>query len=184
MLVNKYLITLIGILAFLISTLGLVKSEEWFLYDSKEFSIKFPKQPKIESNINKTVLGVMKDTRITYHPDGIESDDNIEYGIGYVELNDSILTIIKSNPAFDYFRLVIDESVRNSDGRLLSERKIKLDGFPGREFKTESKTGIATCKCHIYCVNQRLYMMLVITIKEKNLNKSIDKFLNSFKLKN
>jgi hypothetical protein len=174
--------TMIGIFTILISSFGFVKSEEWFLYESQEFSIRFPYQPKSETRINKTVLGEMKDTRITYHPDYTELDDNIEYGIGYFELNDSILTKIKTIPTFDIFRIAIDESVRNSDGQLLSERKIKLDGFPGREIKTKSKTGIATSKCRMYFVNKRMYMMLVITRKEKNLNNSINKFLNSFKL--
>ena len=73
--------------------------------------------------------------------------------------------------------------VKNVSGKLLSESKIDLENYPGREFKIDFKDGLAIIKTRIYLVDTTVYFLQTITKTEKENNKLIDKFMNSFTIK-
>jgi hypothetical protein len=76
-----------------------------------------------------------------------------------------------------------DGSVNNVRGRLLRERDIVLEGYPGKEIEYEGETPAEEIyKSRIYLVKQRLYVLLV-TAPRNGASKDAEKFLNSFKLR-
>jgi hypothetical protein len=74
-----------------------------------------------------------------------------------------------------------DGAVKSVSGKLLHERKIKLDGFPGRELWIDAdKSGLIHTR--IYAVKERLYQTLAIGPKDFVETKETARFLDSFKL--
>jgi hypothetical protein len=64
---------------------------------------------------------------------------------------------------------------------LVDSRPITLQGKPGREMKFTRSDGLTT-RCRVYVVDQRLYLVMARTTREKYLAKSIEGFLNSFQI--
>ena len=79
------------------------------------------------------------------------------------------------------FDLTRDGSIRSVHGTLLTEEKLTLNGYPGRRFRS---TGIGNAFLDevMYLVDQRFYLT-TITTATKNPDKSINKIIDSFRLK-
>ncbi|HIK18379.1 MAG TPA: hypothetical protein IGS53_24260 [Leptolyngbyaceae cyanobacterium M33_DOE_097] len=76
-----------------------------------------------------------------------------------------------------------DGMLKSNRATLLSERKISLGDYPGREIRFRQADGWVG-KARFYFVNKRLYQVLTLVDSkvERNLTKSIDGFLASFQL--
>lgn len=92
--------------------------------------------------------------------------------------------VSKSNPD-----KILDGSrtgmIQNSKGQLLSETRITLSGHPGRELTLSSTAENGQellLRGRIYLVENRLYQILVVTLKSAQNPQAIDQFLQSFKL--
>ncbi len=66
-------------------------------------------------------------------------------------------------------------------GRILSQRTVNLRSYPGREIRVQFSQGVKG-RQRLYLVNRRLYQLVVMTGKESSLSKSIQGFMDSFKL--
>jgi hypothetical protein len=66
-------------------------------------------------------------------------------------------------------------------GKLLSEKKITLDGNPGLEFTAETTDGQRFITSRVYVVGKRPYQLIAITTNRAELVNT-NRFLNSFKL--
>ncbi len=64
---------------------------------------------------------------------------------------------------------------------LVDSHPISLQGNPGRDMKFIRSDGV-TIRCRVYVVEQRLYLVMARTTREKSLTKSIEGFLNSFQI--
>jgi hypothetical protein len=65
-------------------------------------------------------------------------------------------------------------------GKLLSEKEITLDKYPGLEFQIESKDGVYRARAYI--VDGRMYQVSLTAPKEVVNSKAADEYLGSFKL--
>jgi hypothetical protein len=68
-----------------------------------------------------------------------------------------------------------------SDCRLISEQSIRLGSYPGREISLRLPSG-PLVRRRLYLVNRRAYILSVRTTQERFLSKTIEGFMNSFKL--
>ena len=68
-----------------------------------------------------------------------------------------------------------------SDCRLISEQSIRLGSYPGREISLRLPSG-PLVRRRLYLVNRRVYILSVRTTQERFLSKTIEGFMNSFKL--
>ena len=83
----------------------------------------------------------------------------------------------------DFFKKSIAGSLNNVQGKLLSEKVIELGKYPGREIRVDFQNGLGVIKMRIYLVKNTMFMIQTITDTQKQYNKSVDKFMNSFQLK-
>jgi hypothetical protein len=65
--------------------------------------------------------------------------------------------------------------------RLISEQSIRLGSYPGREISLRLPSG-PLVRRRLYLVNRRVYILSVRTTQERFLSKTIEGFMNSFKL--
>jgi len=176
--------SLVGIMAMMALTMGFVKPEDWFLLKSEAFQIEFPKEPGAQTKMIDSDIGPLAMKIFMYDASKTGTDDNLIYGLIHTEYPDSIMSSDKTSQLPVFFRNAIEGTLKNVAGKLLSETTIELQGFPGREIKIDFGNGMAIMKIRYYLVKNKLYMIQTITETGKFSNKSVDRFLDSFKLVN
>jgi len=176
--------SLMGIMVLLTLTMGFVKPGDWFLLKSKAFQIEFPKEPNAETKVIDSEIGPLSMKIFMYDASKTGKDDNMVYGLIYTEYPDSLINSDFASQLPVFFRNAIDGSVKNVAGKLLSVTEIAINGFPGREIKIDFGNGMAIIKMRFYLVKNKMYIIQTITETGKISNKSIDRFMDSFKLVN
>ena len=157
---------------------------EWYQYDSSEFKVLFPKMPTSTIKKVNTEAGELQMHVNMYDASKDETDENLIYSVTSSEYpKNHIESHIKHDSLHTFFRNSIDGMVNNVKGKLISESKINLGDFQGREFKIDFRDGLAIIKTRIYLVENKVYFLQTITKTEKENNKLIEKFMNSFTIK-
>jgi hypothetical protein len=147
---------------------------DWKEFASQEgrFKVLMPGTPKqgkaeTESDFGKGVL----------HMNTVQAGRTM-YGANYCDFPAKI----KKVPIKQVLDSSRDGAVANLEGKLVSEKDIKLDKRPGREVQIEVAGGKPLFRARVYLVEQRLYQVVVFGTKEAATSKKADKFLDSFKL--
>ncbi len=147
---------------------------EWKEFASKEgrFKVLMPGTPKqdkaeTESDFGKGVL----------HMNTVQAGKTM-YGANYCDFPAEI----KKTPLKQVFDSSRDGAVANLEGKLASEKDIKLGEYPGREILIDLAGGKRLFRVRVYLVDQRLYQVVVFGTKEAATAKEADKFLDSFTL--
>lgn len=146
------------------------------------FSILMPGTPQE----NKRTLN-NKNGTIQVHTFMVERpQEDVKYTVSYTEYPEEYIKLLHENNLVE--KALEDGKnavLRKTKGTLVSETKINLNNYAGREIYYQ-KPGDKIVKLRIYLVNKRLYQILAETTtkKEKFLTKSIGGFLNSFTLLN
>jgi len=157
-----------------------VAQSVWKLFSAPDgsFRILMPGKPEAAK---QTVNG--KSGNIELNMFTVERpQEEVKYAVGYVDYSSEYIELLSRNnlveKALDNGR---DSVVKKAKGTLISEQKITLGSYSGREI-SYSKPGEKIVKQRIYLVNKRLYQVSVETTKkrQKFLTKSIGGFLDSF----
>ena len=170
------------ILAFICLTLQQCnKPKEWesFKFDKYGYWMDFPSEPEYTPQKVNTEIGAL-DLHF-YMLDNTKKGGNY-YSSAYSEYPDSILHSDKKELLDGFFKASIEGAVKNIHGELLSEKIIDINGYPGREIKVSAKSISLVLKMRIFLVENKVYMLQVLTPIKNDFNKSINKFLDSFEL--
>lgn len=157
---------------------------EWYKFSTSEFIVLFPKTPTNSLKKVTTEAGEIEMHVYMYNCSKDETEENLIYSVTSSEYPKAhIEAHIKHDNLETFFRNSIDGMVNNVQGKLISESKINLGKFQGREYKVDFKNGLAIIKNRTYLVGNKVYFIQTITKTEKDNNKSIEKFMNSFTIK-
>jgi hypothetical protein len=147
---------------------------EWKEFASKEgrFKVLMPGTPKqdkaeTESDFGKGVLFM-----------NVLQAGKAMYGANYSDFP----VEIKKAPIKQVFDSSRDGAVANMEGKLASEKDIKLGEYPGREIRIDVAGGKRLFRVRVFLVEQRLYQVVIFGTPEAATSKEADKFLDSFKL--
>ena len=159
-------------------------NQDWSLLETKNFKIYFPQKPELRSQILNTQVGELNIDMYMYQVPDTADDSNFAYSLAVTEYPDSLINSNRSEKELidNFFNNSIGGYTNNVHGKLKSELIIKYDSFPGREIKVEIKEGLAVIRTRMYLVQNKVYMLQVITDIKKDFNRSINRFLNSFVL--
>ena len=174
----------VSLILFLLMSLS--KPETWYLLESEPlgYKIEFPKEPTENPQVVNSEIGELKMNIFMLDASKSRKDDNLVYMVNYTEYPDTLISSEKIDILDNFFRNSIDGAVRNVHGKLLSEKIIKINEYPGREIKIDFKDGMAVIRIRLYLVKNKLYMLQTITETKKDFNKSINRFMDSFELIN
>jgi len=169
----------IALLVFtLLITLNFATAQNWEKYKSQDlaFTSLFPKTPKLTVQKIPTAVGELDMHMVMYAP-------------GYGDLN-AVYSIIRSDYPKDQFEDVTSEynnsvldgavngAINNVKGTLVYEKKITLNGYPGREIKIQIDQGYIYMNA--YLVENIMYISQVICEIGNDGNKNIKRFMDSF----
>lgn len=175
---KKLLVLVLLALVFLSACGGDKEEADWKTFESTEgkFSILFLKDPEEQTESVPTVIGTLE-TKFYM----VETKD-MAFSVNFV---DYPAEIIQSGDVKMMLDGGVQGAVSNVDGTLLEQKDISLDGHPGREMRAEAKLegDDVIFKARIYLVENRLYMIQVVSLKSKASSADVDKFLDSFQLK-
>jgi hypothetical protein len=144
-------------------------SNSWKLFTCQEgnFSALFPGEPK-EKTQNELIFKV--------HSFGFEKRKTA-YLVIYIDYPEK-LHVSPTEQTFDGAR----NGALGKDGKLLQEKSITIEGFPGREIQVEKKGGEVFVVDRYFLVANRLYQVMAVVPKQDRSSTNIPYFLDSFSL--
>jgi hypothetical protein len=176
-LVSEVLKSSLYLSGFFLAPSGEEKTSEWQVYTSQEghFQVTMPGSPKKDVESVNTLIG-----KVDLYLFTVEADD-FGYIVGYGDYPSSFVNSGNVEAMLDGAR---DGAVSNVNGKLVGERRIKVQGFPGRDLWVEATIGgeVGMAQMRIVLVGNRLYQVLVAGPKERFAEGQAEKCLNSFKV--
>ncbi len=148
----------------------------WKEFTSKEgrFKVLMPATPRqsdhdTESDFGKGVLH-MNTARV----------GDMMYGANYCDFPPTVRDI----PIKAFLDASRDGAIANLEGKLVSEKDVRLGKYPGREIRIDVGAGRSLFRVRVFLVEQRLYQAVVFGTHEAATSKEADRFLDSFQLIN
>jgi hypothetical protein len=148
----------------------------WRVFTSKEgsFSVKLPGAPE-ERKQRVTTATTTLDVYLFL----VEAkEEGAAYVVSYSDLPADEVKPGAENKRLDLAR---DGAVEKARGKLRSEKKIELDGFPGRELVIETPKDVVI-RMRLYAVKQRLYQAMAMGPGGFAQSKDATLFLDSLRL--
>ncbi len=102
-------------------------------------------------------------------------DDQNAYIVSYTDFSDAKQTPANVQRMLDGAR----NGATSNGGKLLSEKKITYEGYPGRDLRLKTKGG-NFMRLRIFMANGKLYQVGVVTDPDKSEAPIVDQFINSF----
>jgi len=160
------------------------ENQNWINYKSKDkdYELLFPKKPLEKSQLMNSELGPIQMDMIYYEAINQETEDNLFYSVIQMDYPENFLPKNQPEKIDSFFNASIQNSVVNVHGQLTYEKIISKKNFPGREMKVLFNEGKSVMNTRFFLVENRLIMLQVMTGVNKDFNKSINYFLDSFKL--
>ena len=180
----RKIITTVGGLFVLMLTMSFAVTGEWFLFEDKGWQIKFPVKPNPQTKTITSAVGDLKMDILMYDASKVDAgDSNFVYMVITTDYPDSVFNSDRPANLPTFFKNCIDGAVKNVNGKLLSEKEIAMDGFPGREITVDFRNGLAIIKARCYLVRSKLCMIQTITKSANYPNAAMDRFMGSFILR-
>lgn len=166
-------------LVFFLPLLPAQDSPGWHRFHSKTggFTLSFPGGPPAEQKqIVRTPTGNLDVTSYVF-----ESKQNPgRYLVSFSEYPEGAVATGTDEKRLDYAR---DGLVSRSKGKLVSESRIKVEGFPGRDLVIEMEPNNAL-RTRMFAVKNRLFQVMVLGPRKMVQAKTTEIFLESFQLAN
>ena len=172
----KHIIT---ILTLFICTLSI--AQDWTTYNNEEFefSIDFPGTPQVMDQKLPSEVGELTMDMFVVDQSDNETADNMIYMVVRSEYPIKA-DDIDAETAQGMLDGSVNGAVTNVNGKLVEEKKVELNGIPGRKVKIEVQG--AFMYLNIYLKKQFIYAAQVICMADKDKNTNISKFFESFKI--
>lgn len=167
----------------IVITMSFTIPGDWIPFTAHGFTASFPKKPDADSQVVASPLGQLRFTTFMYDASEDSTDENLIYTVITTKYPDSLAKEAQQQALIrGLFDGAVKGAVNNVKGKLLSQKDISFEGYPGREMKIDFQDGLAIIRMRIYMVNTWMYTLQTITYTGKDENKSIYRFMDSFKL--
>lgn len=139
------------------------------------FSASLPGAARLDKKVEKEKNGA-----ITTNYDWSLEAENAYYMVGYQEHAPAAARLVNADA-------ILDETIKgftggNNKGQINTVKKLKLNGFAGREIKATMPDGVQL-QAKLFWVKRRLYMAMAgFPTADATAAKDATKFLSSFKL--
>jgi hypothetical protein len=150
---------------------------EWQTFTSKNghFAVLMPGTPKSDVDSVETLIGT-----VDLHSFMVETDE-FAYFVAYGDFPPTFVQGADTDAMLDGAR---EGALADVRGTLVSERRISVQGFPGRELWIEASAGNqkGLAQARMILVGNRFYQVLVVGPKERFAESQAERFLNTFQV--
>ncbi|NER13756.1 hypothetical protein GWK08_09920 [Leptobacterium flavescens] len=149
--------------------------------EGEGYRVDFPSQPKKQTNTIPSQIGDLEMKFYILDNSFNPNDDNLVYMSAFTAYPEEYMS--NEDPGFKDTVLdgAVNGAVTNVNGKLLSKENIFFNGFPGRTAKIEIQ-GSTIINQKIVLVDNLLYICQIICMADKDDNKSMKAFFDSFDL--
>jgi hypothetical protein len=150
------------------ATASPVTASVWKLFKSEAggFSLLMPGEP----------IETARDGVVTYSVN--REKESVTYTVSYIDF--PVDPSAEKNGVRDAFTGIKD-GIQEEGGKILNEKTVSLKEYTGQELRVSMPDGALT-RVRSYIVGKRLYLVMTSTKNERSLLKSLEGFLNSFRL--
>lgn len=179
----RFLYTLSFLLAITGSTFAQERWQEFKSLDGN-FRVLAPGEfiEKIDSM--DTPVGRVAFHTFFYQPEDEKTAENLFYMVSYHDYPEGTLSVDSTELLEEFFKESIEAAAFSINGKIMYSADFEFYSYPGRVWRIDYLNGQAIVKTRAYLVGQRYYSIQTISLKEKHLNSSSDKFMDSFDLLN
>lgn len=145
------------------------------------YIIKFPGKSKLENKFVDSEFG-----RLNINIQVLEQSqisDNLVYVATQTKYPTTVVNQGNNYELNNYYKKSIDGSLKSVNGELISIKDISYDGKLGKEFRCYYAKGANLMVYRLFYIDDYLYSFGVITTPDKDNNKAMVKFLDSFQIK-
>ena len=157
----------------------------WRTYKDYEgrFEILSPDAMKSKTDSVGTPVGKLAYHTHFYQP---EADDvtaeNFMYMVSYCDYPEGSLHQDSTELLEAFFEATMEEAAFSVNGKLMYAGERNYLGYPGRFWRIDYLDGQAVIKTWGLVAGRRYYAIQTVTVKSRNLNRSSDNFLDSFRI--
>jgi hypothetical protein len=159
------------------------KWEELKSYEGR-FRLVAPAPMQLKVDSIETSLGTMAYHTFFYHPpkEAEKTADNLLYMLSYCDYPEYSVHSDSADLVQEFFEATIESAVGSVRGKLLYSSEQNYRSYPGRFWRIDYLNGQAVIKTRALLVGSRYYALQTIMLKEKGLNASTNRFMDSFQL--
>jgi hypothetical protein len=176
----KTKILFVGLFAAFVLSVAIRAAEkpasQEFISRKGGFSVKLPGKPIEQTKTIPTIFGPTDLTVL----EAVAPKQEACYAVGYIDYPAQVLQLVQEDDVQDLLKVTGAGAVQAVDGKVVSEKEIRLGAHPGREFDADILDGKATLRLRVYLVKQRLYMVMAVAPKGEPAG--FGDFFGSFKL--
>jgi hypothetical protein len=180
---SKRIIGLLIGFVFIVST-GFIQSDKWITIQVKKYGyqIEFPQKPIEQTQSLPSEIGELHLNMYIYDASKSKKEENVLYLTNCTVYPGNDIHSDHKEKLDGFYRGAIDGATKNVKGTLLSETKIEVQGYEGRDVTIDYQNGLAIITMRMLLVKNNMYMIQTITETSKAPNSGITKFMNSFQL--
>ena len=155
---------------------------EEFKSFSGRFRVLLPGEMVEKLDSIPTFVGTLAYHTFYYQSPQEEDSDNLVYMVSYCDYPEHTIHSDSTELLREFFDATMDAARRSVRGELTYQDEIEQSGFPGRLWRIDYLDGKAVIKTKALVVDRRYYAVQTITFRNRSLNLSTDRFLDSFRL--
>ncbi|MGN6196915.1 MAG: hypothetical protein ACTHOB_18385 [Ginsengibacter sp.] len=156
---------------------------DWYKYQDKDCQVSFPKIPKNDTLVKETAAGKLIVHRLILFNNRRVNDSNLVYELIESSYPSPGITDSSRQFAESVFKGAVNASLKQLNGRLVSEKDIRMGAFYGKDvtIKYDNDTKLARMKC--YVAKEKMYAIETVAPFQKAINSNAETFFESFKIK-
>lgn len=130
----------------------------------------------------KTELGPVKAYTFIFEDNGVDAS-NLGYTFAETAYSGKQYKGDKGRLTKRFLSGAVDGAVTNSRGKLISQKDISLQGYPGREVKISMQNGTVIATYRIYRKENQLVTIGTTAKPGREVNTDAEKFFSTFRFK-
>ncbi|MEL6924253.1 MAG: hypothetical protein AAFO94_09410 [Bacteroidota bacterium] len=156
---------------------------DWQIFSNPSGNFKVEVPGTMQENVQEIQTAIGPLTYHTFiHQSTQDSADNVLYLLSYCDYPEGGMHSDSTALLKDFFETTISTATESVDGVLAYSTEDQLGDYPGRLWRIHYNGGAATIKTKAFLVGPRFYSVQTVTYRERSLNKSSERYLNSFRL--
>ncbi len=175
----KHFILLFQFVFFVFGAFAQTNQEKWISNEYANFVVHTPDSVQYNPQKIPTDLGEV-DFHVYYVQAKMSNDPNQIYTYAYADYPAEVVHSDSTHKIKNFLDGSSEGSVKNLQGKLVAQKDITINGFPGREFEVSVQEGLIIDHFKILLVKNRFYILQVITLAEEKENERLHRFLDSF----
>ena len=165
------------------ATSGSELGEKWSYFRSTpgNFEVQIPGDFIEKSDTIETPVG-----KLVYHTAFLQLErpdsDNLFYMVGYCDYPEHTIHSDSTEMLDEFFTGTMETAALAVKGNLTYSVPLKQENFPGWQWRIDYLEGEALIKTRAFVVKKRYYSIQTIMFKNKSMNRSPNRFFESFRL--